>query len=96
MPGSHNSNYCAMSLKKNKVQSHNITKLLKRTRKENTANKTHEIENNQDGQQIEQEVIVEQLEGDYYLPLQVSVAVCTTLLTTFISTKSDLTKIKQL
>ena len=82
--------------KKNKVQSHNITKLLKRTRKENTANKTHEIENNQDGQQIEQEVIVEQLEEDYYLPLQVSVAVCTTLLTTFISTKSDLTKIKQL
>ena len=95
MPGSHNSNYCAKSLKKNKVQSHNITKLLKRTRKENTANKTHKFENKWDGQQIEQ-YIVEQLEEDCYLPLQVSVAVCTTLLTTFISTKSDLTKIEQL
>ena len=48
MPGSPNSKYCAKTLKRNKVQSHNITKLFKRSRSVNTANETHKIENIQD------------------------------------------------
>ena len=40
MPGSHNSKYYAKSLKRNKVQLHNIAKLFKRSKSENTANKT--------------------------------------------------------
>ena len=46
MPGSYNSKYYAKSLKRIKVQSHNIAKLFKRSRSENAANKTHEIEKN--------------------------------------------------
>ena len=45
MPGSHDLKYYAKSPKRNKVQSLNITKLFKRSRSENTANKTHENEN---------------------------------------------------
>ena len=47
MPGYHNSKCYAKSLKRNKVQSHNITKLFKRSRSENTANETHEIQDDQ-------------------------------------------------
>ena len=43
MPGSHSSKNYKKSLKRNKVQSHNITKLFKRSRRANTANKTREI-----------------------------------------------------
>ena len=81
------------------VQSHNITKLFKRSLRENAANKTHEIENIQNEQQVEQEAIVEQLEEDHSTvvteasrssalnpQLQVSVAVCTTQPTTTVST----------
>ena len=91
--------YYEKSLKRYMVQSHNITKLFKRTRRENAANKTHEIENIQNEQQVEQEGIVEQLEEDHStvvteasrssalnLQLQVSVAVCTTQPTTTVST----------
>ena len=39
MLGSYNSNDYAESLRRNKIQSHNI----KRSRSESTANKTHEI-----------------------------------------------------
>ena len=66
MPSSHNSRYYAKSLERNKVQSHNITKLFKRSRSENTANETHETECIQDEQQTEQEVMVEQLEGNHF------------------------------
>ena len=50
--------------KRNKVQSHNITKQFKWSRSENTANETREIENTQNEQQTEQEDI-EQLERDH-------------------------------
>ena len=45
---------------------HNITKLLKRSRRENTANEPHETGNIEDEQQTEQEAIVEQLEESPY------------------------------
>ena len=51
-------NYYAKSLKRNKVQSHNIAKLFKRW-SENTAHQIHEIENIQDEHKTEQETIVE-------------------------------------
>ena len=95
------------------MQSHSketkITQLFKRSRSENAANETHEIENIQDEQQTEQEAIVEKLTEDHSTvvteassssalnpQLQVSAAVCTTQPTTTVSTKSDLTKIEQL
>ena len=109
MTGSHNSKYYAKSLKRNKVLSHNIIELFKRSRKENTANKTHEIENIQDEQQTEEEAIVEQLQEDHSTIVreassssglnpqpQVSVTVCTTQPTSTVSTESDLTTIAQL
>ena len=101
--------YYAKSLKRNKVQSHNITKLFKRLRSENTANEAHEIENAQDEQQTEQEAILEQLQEDHSTvvtegsgrsalnpQLEVSAAVCTSQPITIASTESSLTKIEQL
>ena len=69
MSGSHNLKYYVWSImlvlcKRNKVQSHNITKQFKWSRSENTANETREIENIQNEQQTEQEAI-EQLERDH-------------------------------
>ena len=107
--GSHNLKYYAKSLKRNKVQSHNITKLLKRLRSENTANEAHEIENTQDEQQTEQEAILEQLQEDHSTVVtegssrsalnpqpEVSAAICTSQPITIASTESSLTKIEQL
>ena len=65
IPSSRNSKYYAKSLKRNKVQSYNITKLFKRSRSKNKAIETPEIENIQHEQQTEQEAIVEQLEEDH-------------------------------
>ena len=106
IPGSHNSKCYAKSLKRNKAEAHNITKLFKRSRSENTANETHEIENIQGDQKTEQKAIVEQLEEDNSTVVteasrnsvsnpqpQVSAAVNTTQTTITVSTKSDLTKI---
>ena len=94
-------------IQKSKVQSHNITKLFKRSRSENTAHETHEIENFQDELQTEQEDIVEQLKEDHPMvvieassssalnpQLHVSATVCTTQSITTVSTKNGLAKIE--
>ena len=112
MSGSHNLKYYVWSImlvlcKRNKVQSHNITKQFKWSRSENTANETREIENIQNEQQTEQEDI-EQLERDHSMvvteasscsasnpELQVSEAACTAQPTTTVSTKRDLTRIEK-
>ena len=112
MSGSHNLKYYVWSImlvlcKRNKVQSHNITKQFKWSRSENTANETCEIENIQNEQQTEQEDI-EQLEWDHSMvvteasscsasnhELQVSEAAYTAQPTTAVSTKRDVTRIEK-
>ena len=87
-------------IQKSKVQSYNITKLFKRSKRENTAHKTHEIENFQDELQTAQKDIVEKLKEDHPIivteassssalnpQLHVSAAVCTTQSITTVSQK---------